>query len=272
MNKVTTSPILPLRAGNVAVFRFNANGTLSKTADKAVTNPGTVSSIERTHSVETKELPDGNSQYPMTIRDTKTNDRIRVNFSSFQPQLYALVAGENIEDKQNVTMSIVEEKKTIDDTNYTIKLDPTYDGKGMLLVTGIDSTQFAKAESTPTAGEFSVSADTLTFSSADAGKEVFLTYDYTATEATVSSATTTPKRPAIHLIVGTDVSSQPGDANAYRNNIVVDKCKAVGDLKPPDQKTDTDGWSVEFQVLEPRGGQPPIKTITDKTPIGTAAV
>ena len=59
MSKVTTSPILPLRAGNVVAFRFNADGTLSKTADMAVTNPGTVSSIERTHSVETKELPTG---------------------------------------------------------------------------------------------------------------------------------------------------------------------------------------------------------------------
>jgi len=251
----------------VIAFAFNADGTLSKTAEKAVTNPGTVASIERTNSIEEKELPDGNSQYPMTVRGIKTNDRIRINFSSFQPQLYALLAGETIEEKQDATMSIVEEKKTIDAEKSTIELDPAYDGTGMLLVTGIDSTPFAKVDAAVKVGEFSVSADTLTFNSADAGKEVFLSYDYTATSAVVSSASTKPKRPAVHMIIGSEVATQPNDRTAYRSNIVVDRCKAVGDLKPPDQKPDTDGWSIEVQVLEPRGGFPPIQTITDKTAI-----
>ncbi len=272
MSKVTTSPILPLKAGNAIAFAFNDDGTLDrKSADKAVTNPGTVESIGRTNTTETKEYPDGNSRYPMTIRTLKINDRFRVNFSSFQPQLYALVTGESIEEKQNVTMSIVEAKKTIDDTNYTIKLDPPYDGEGMLFVTGVDSTQFTKAETSPQGtGEFSVSADTLTFSSADAGKEVFLSYDYTATEAIESAATTTQKRPEVHLIIGSEVASQPGDKNVYRSNTVIDKCVAVGDVNTPEQKPDTDGWSVEFQVLEPRGGQKPVRTLYDKTPVNTA--
>ena len=271
MSKVTMSPILPLKAGNAIVFAFNDDGTLDrKSADKAVTNPGTVESIGRTNTTETKEYPDGNSRYPMTIRTLKTNDRFKVNFSSFQPQLYALVTGESIEEKQNVTMSIIEEKKTIDDTAYTIKMDPVYDGEGMLFVTGVDSTQFAKVESAPMTGEFSVSADTLTFSSADAGKEAFLSYDYKAAEAVESSASKTQKRPELHLIIGSEVASQPGDKNVHRSNTVIDKCVAVGDLNPPEQKPDTGGWGVEFQVLEPRGGQKPVKTLYDKTPVTTA--
>ena len=268
MGNVKISPNLPLRAGTMIAFNFDADGTLSKTVDKAVTNPGTVASIERTHSVETKELPDGNSQYPMTIRDIKTNDRVKINFSSFQPQIYAMFAGETIEEQQDVTMSIIEEKRTIDGDDFTIKLEPSYDDTGMLLVTGIDSTvfEFEKETNPPAAGQFSISADALIFNSADAGKEVFLSYDYTAPNAVVSSASTKPKRPAVHMIIGTEVASQPGDVNIYRSNIVVDKCRAVGDLKPPDQKTDADGWSLEVQVLEPRGGQSPIKTITDQTP------
>lgn len=269
MSKVTTSPVLPLKAGNVIAFAFNVDGTLDrKSADKAVTNPGTVESIGRTNTTETKEYPDGNSRYPMTIRTLKSNDRIRINFSSFQPQLYALVTGESIEEKQDVVMSIVEAKKTIGDTDYTIKMDPAYDGEGMLLVTGIDSTQFTKTETTPqSAGEFSVSADILTFSSADAGKEVFLSYDYTATNVIESAATTTQRRPELHLIIGSEVVSQPGDKNVYRSNTIIDKCVAVGDVNTPEQKPDTDGWSVELQVLEPRGGQKPVKTLYDMTPV-----
>lgn len=267
MSKVTTSPILPLRAGNVIAFQFDADGTLDKkTAEKAMTNNGTVQSIGRTNSTETKEYPDGNSRYPMTVRTLKTNDKFKVNFTSFQPNLYALVTGESIEEKQSVTMSVVEEKKTIDDTTYTIKTDPVYDGTGMLFITGVDSTQFTKVESAPATGEFSVSADTLTFSSADAGKEVFLSYDYTAASAVESAASTTQKRPAIHLIIGSEVAKQPGDVNAYRSNTIIDKCVAVGDVNTPEQKPDTDGWSVEFQVLEPRGGQKPVKTLYDKAP------
>lgn len=268
MSNVTTSPILPLRAGNAIAFKFNDDGTLNKTsADTAMTNNGTVESIGRTNSTETKEYPDGNSRYPMTIRTLKANDKFKINFSSFQPRFYALVTGESIEEKQSATMSVVEEKKTIDDATYTIKMDPVYDGTGMLFVTGIDSTQFTKAESAPATGEFSVSADTLTFSSADAGKEVFLSYDYTATSAVESASSTTQKRPAIHLIIGSEVAKQPGDVNAYRSNTIIDKCVAVGDINTPEQKPDADGWSVEFQVLEPRGGQKPVKTLYDKAPV-----
>lgn len=268
MSKVLMSPILPLKAGRVIAFRFGDDGTLDrKSADKVVTNPGTVESISRTNSVETKEYPDGNSRYPMTIRTLKANDRFRVNFSSFQPELYALVTGESIEKKENVTMSVIEAKKTIDDEKYTIKMNPVYDGEGMFFVTGTDSTQFTKTDSTPGVGEFSVSADTLTFSSADAGKEVFLSYDYTATEAVESAASTTQKRPPLHLIFDSEVAKQPGDVNAYRSNMIIDKCTAVGDINTPEQKPDTDGWSVEFQVLEPRGGQKPVRTLYDQTPI-----
>jgi hypothetical protein len=126
-----------------------------------------------------------------------------------------------------------------------------------------------KAETAPTkcTGEFSVSADTLTFSSADAGKEVFLSYDYTATEGGRISGNDNAKRPEVHLILGSEVASQPGDKNVRRSNTVIDKCVAVGDVSTPEQKPDTDGWSVEFQVLEPRGGQKPVRTLYDKTPV-----
>jgi len=270
MSNVLCNPILPLKAGNAIVFKFDKDGTLDRSsAEKAVTNIGTVESIERTSTVETKEYPDGNSRYPMTIRTLKINDRFRINFSSFQPNFYALVSGESIEEESDVVMSIVEKSMVIDDLTYKIELDPVYNGTGMLLVTGADSTQFKKVTDTPEVGEFSVSGDSLLFASADAGKEVFLSYDYVATKAVVSSGSTTQKRPEVHLIIGSEVASQPGDKNVYRSNTVIDKCVAVGDINTPEQKPDTDGWSVEFQMLEPRGGQSPVKTMYDMEPVAS---
>jgi len=258
------NPILPLKAGKIILFKFNSNGTLTKTAANVAMNNGTVASIERGRSIETKELPDGNSQYPMTVRDLKVNDTLKVNMSSFQPALYAMLSGEEIAEETDVTMSLVEVEETIDETDFTVVLNPAYDGEGMLLVAGVDSTPFAKVTETPATGEFSVSADTLTFNSTDAGKGILIAYDYTAAEATSSALPETIKRPALHAIISSEVTDEPDEQNIYRSNTIIDRCKSVGELKPPDKKPDTDGWSYTLQVLKPRGGQAPVKTLIDK--------
>lgn len=264
---------MPLWAGKIILFKFNPDGTLTKTTANAAMNNGTVASIERGRSIETKELPDGNSQYPMAVRDIKVNETLKVNMSSFQPTLYGLLSAEEITEEQNATMSLVEVEKAIpEEEPYTVTLDPAYDGKGMLLIVGTDSTPFSKVDPAagPTgAGEFAVSTENpgeLIFNAADAGKSIYISYDYETSEVASSALPETIKRPALHAIISSDVTDED-EINTYRYNIIIDRCKAVGELKPPDQKPDADGWSFTLQVLKPRGGHKPVETRYDKIPV-----
>jgi len=255
--------LVPLKSGKIVLFKFNADGTLTKTAANASLNNGTVTSIGRGRNFNTKELPDGNSQYPMGVYDIGVNDTVIVNMSSFQPALYAMLSGEDVTDNADDTMSMVEQEITIPDTTpFTVTLDPAYDGTGMILTVGIDSTPYTKTASAPATGEFSVSGDVMTFNSADAGKGLFVTYDY---DASTSSAglPETVKRPILHAIISTDYQDS-GQLATYRANIIVDRCKSTGELKPPDQKVDPDGWSFTLQVMKPRGGKRPVDTKYEK--------
>jgi hypothetical protein len=107
---------------------------------------------------------------------------------------------------------------------------------------------------------------TLTFNSADAGKGLLIAYDYDSAEVMSSSLPITIKRPALHAIVSSEATDET-EVNVYRSNIIIDRCKAVGDLKPPDQKPDAEGWNFTLQVLKPRGGQKPVETRYDKIPV-----
>lgn len=257
VDKIQLPSLLPLKAGKIILFKFNADGTLTKNTANASLNNGTVSSISRGRTINTKELPDGNSQYPMGEYDISVGENITVNMSSFQPALYAMLSGEETTDVANDTMTMVEQEITVpDEAPYTVEIDPAYNGTGILLAVGADSTPFSKADSTPATGEFSVSGDTLTFNSADAGKGLFITYDYDASTST-SGMPETVKRPVLHAIISTDYQDSAQLSN-YRANIVVDRCKATGELKPPDQKPDPDGWSFTLKVLKPRGGKRPV--------------
>jgi len=255
--------LIPLKAGKIVFFKFNPDGTLLKTSANASLNNGTVASIARGRTFNTKELPDGNNQYPMGVYDIGVNDTITVNMSSFQPALYAMLSGEDVEDIQDDTMTMVEKEITIpDEAPYAVTLDPAYDGIGAILAIGEDGTLYEKTESSPSTGGFSVSGDVLTFSSADAGKSLLVTYDYKANTSS-SGLPETVKRPVLHAIISTEYQDKD-QRNSYRANIIIDRCKATGELAPPEQKTDPDGWSFTLQVLKPRGGKRPVETKYEK--------
>lgn len=258
MPKIQLPSLLPLKAGKIVLFKFNPDGTLEKTEANASLNNGTVASIGRGRTINTKELPDGNSQYPMGVYDIGVNETVVVNMSSYQPALYAMLSGEETVDNASDTMTMVEQEITIpEEAPYTVTLDPAYNGTGMILAVGVDSTTYSKvAEPPAAAGEFSVSGDVLTFNSADAGRGLFITYDYTASTSS-SGLPETVKRPQLHAIISTDYQDEK-QLNTYRANIIVDRCKATGELAPPEQKTDPDGWSFTLQVLKPRGGRKPV--------------
>jgi hypothetical protein len=262
-DKLQFPELLPLKAGKIILFKFNADGTLTKTAANASLNNGTVASIGRGRTFNTKELPDGNSQYPMGVYDIGVNDTIVVNMSSFQPAIYAMLTGEEVKENPSDTMTMVEKEITIpDEAPFTVELDPAYNGTGTILAVGTDSTPYTKTDSAPATGEFSVSGDTLTFNSADAGKGLLITYDYDA--STVSTGLPeTVKRPILHAIISTDYQDKD-QLNTYRANIIIDRCKSEGELKPPDQKSDPDGWSFTLRVLKPRGGKRPVDTKYEK--------
>ncbi|MBA1335830.1 MAG: hypothetical protein HPY66_1648 [Firmicutes bacterium] len=257
---------IPLKAGKIIFFKFNTNGTLTKNAANACMNNGTVASITVNRTFNTSELPDGNSQFPMGVYDTGVVEEYTVNMSSFQPAVHALLSGEDIEEKETDTMTMVEVEKTIDAAAYTVTLNPVYDGTGIVLAAGKDGSDFEKVSADPAAGEFMVSAGLMTFNSADAGKEILVTYDYATAATMTGELPEAIKRPALHAIISTETTDEK-QINAYRSNIVIDCCKATGSLSRPPLQDEAAGWSYTLRVLKPRGGFPPVYTKHELAPV-----
>jgi hypothetical protein len=262
-----TPTTIPLKAGKIALFKFGTDGTLTKNDANACLNNGVVASITHSRTYNTTELPDGNSQFPLGPFDSGVVDEYTVNMSSYQPTLYAVLGGEEItEEDTSDTMTMVEVEKTIDSSAYTVTLDPVYDGTGMVLTRGKDGAPYAKSESAPASGEFMVSGAALLFNSSAAGKEVLVTYDYT-TAATVKSALPeTIKRPYVHAIFSYEVTDE-AQINTYRENLVIDRCKATGNLNKPPKQDEPAGWSFTLRVGKPRGGYDPVYTKIEKAAV-----
>ena len=243
------------RSGKVILRRYGADGLLS---DNFVTNTGVVESIAANVNIATTELADGNSDFPMGVYDTGKSGQLVATMSSFQPNLYAALMGTELESVSETNLWAVDQEVTVPSSSpFTVELDHEPDTDGSIILVDADSSPFVKSGSDPASGEYSVSADVMEFSSADAGKQLFLTYEWQADLATVMALPTIGVRPVMQAIVST-IATDEDEINVYDANIVIDKCKATGDINQPTQQREPQSWNFTMQILKPRGGYNPV--------------
>lgn len=250
-------PLVFKESGKIILAKFQADGTLKMDPSDMVIANGTVQSIQPNINFAVTELPDGNSLFPMGRYDTGVTGQVVVTMSSFQPNLYAALIGTSVKDVPGDTLWSADTEAIIpDETPYTIKLDHTPKTNGNLFVAGEDGTMFTKAEAEPEAGKYSVTDDTLTFAADDAGKTVFISYEWT-TNAKTFGIETAGARPVLHAIIS-GYAVDEGELNRYPVNIIIDKCKATDNINmPPRQKT-PEPWSFTLGVERPRPGRRPV--------------
>jgi len=141
-----------------------------------------------------------------------------------------------------------------DSSPYTVTLKHTPDASRPIILVDADASAWVKVSSTPAQGQYSISASTVTFNSADAGKTVFITYDYTATNAKSFGLPKEPKRVAYELIITGEATGED-ESTMYEVATIIDKCKVQGTISPPQQGREPQPVSITFNVQRPRGGK-----------------
>ncbi len=248
------------KAGKIALTKY-VNGLLNHIPENMCIRNGTVQSIQESPTINTQDMTDGNSDWPMGVYDTGIAGQITVTLSSYQPELYAFLLGTTIEKLSNKNMRQNDEEILIPSASpFTATLKHTPNSNITPIVLGEDSSPFVKVSASPAVGQFSISADVITFNSVDAGKNVFVTYDWTATAAEAVGLPKVVNRPTLYVVISGEATSED-ESDIYDTNIVIDRCKAVGDINPPQKGREAQPWSFNLRVLKPRGNNKAIDTV-----------
>lgn len=249
-------PVIYLQAGRIALVRYAADGSLTIGPDSLIAGNGTVQMIQPTFNIPTTELADGNSDWPLGVYDTGKSGTLQVTMSSYQPNLFAALIGSDYgaagaDDK---VMMAVEEPHSVMDDGGGFGITLAHEVADTIVVVDTSGSPFVSVASGPAEGEYSVADDKLTFNSADEGKEVFVTYNYEPDSVTRLGLKAVGSRPTLHAVISGKVSNE-AETQEIDYSLVIDRCKATGDLNPPPQQREPQPWSFTLQVLRPRLGR-----------------
>lgn len=101
----------------------------------------------------------------------------RLTWFDISAELLASLLGAGAE--QGTVRRVVSESHTIpDESPYTVDLDHQANLGATEVVMGSDGTRFRRVATSPSSGEYSITDYTLTFSSEDGGKTIYVSYFY----------------------------------------------------------------------------------------------
>lgn len=245
-------PIIYPRAGKIVFRKYAGTGALS---DNFITNNGRVQSIAPNVNIATTDLADGNSDFPVGVYDTGKSGQVVVTMATFQPELYAALMGSEFKTNPTDTLWATDKEITIPESSpYVVSLSPhTPKSAGTIILVDKEGSPFVEVASSPSTGEFSVSGSNVEFNSADAGLPVFMTFEWDASDVKMLGLPAIGVRPVVQAIMSTEATDE-GEVNVYDANIIVDKCKATGDINQPTQQREAQPWSFTLRVLKPRAG------------------
>lgn len=246
-------PIYFSKAGKLRLTRFTSSGALSTDPDDIYFRNGAIQSAVPTINIKTTPLPDGNSDWDAAEPDTGKEGNVLVNFSFMPIGLYAFIMGTTVEDLVNTPMPAIDEELSVPDASpYTVTLQHTPDTTRPIILVDADTSAWVKTESAPATGQYSVSAAVASFNSADAGKSVFINYDWSALTAKSFGLPKSGSRTALHLELSDEAVGED-ESTMYDSAIIVDRCKTTGNINPPEQSREPKPQGINFKVLKPRG-------------------
>ena len=240
-------PIVFNKAGKILLKKY-VNGV--PTMEKSLSRMGVVQQITPNISINGTPIEDGNSLWDATNLDTGIEATIAVQLGYMPTELYAFIMGDESKVLTTAKFPVIDEEIIVPETSpyeVTLKHTPNADG---VQVVDIHNTAF-KADKTPAEGEYILAEDKLTFHEDDAGKALFVTYYYSASNVTNFGLPKTPVRPAYQLVIVGEAQGE--DETLYEVATTVDKCKVLGAINPPQQGGTPTPVTITFTVLKPRG-------------------
>ncbi len=269
--KISPALVFPV-AGHFILIPYNDKGKPDMTRAYC-SNNGVVVSIARDMTLNTTDLPDGNSPYPAAKYVTTQEGTLTYVLSTYDPELEALVSGAKYKDgspSDNADMWVIHNTSIPASTPYEITFDEGKQPKSIdnISITDTFGNNFeataggagALAKGALTAGQFSYDSSTkkITFAEADAGKDIGITYSYAGKEIVSVEYQENPKITTFMAIVIGETKDKD-ETSSQRVNVVVDRCTVSGAVTPPTASNDpTTGWTLTTNVLKPRAGHNPV--------------
>lgn len=230
-------------AGHIELFRHRDS--------KSFYFNGVVQSIVPKITNKSKTLEDGNSDWDFEFSAGRAGD-ITINLNSFQPKLYAAIVASTLEDKTNLAIRKIDEYAIPVVSPFTVQVAKTPTGN--IVIVNQDDSPFVSVGSAPAIGQYSVSADTFTFSSADTGKAVVIAYDFTAALASQMQLEAQANNDVFKMTVAGQGVDKDNEAVTHCDAMIFDRVMPIGDVSMPPRQKEPAGWNFNMKVMKPRPG------------------
>lgn len=243
------------RPGNVLFIPVKADGSMDYA--NAIRNSATINTITVTNSKTKTEIPDGNSFYPAGDRVTAIAGTVAIDFSTVDPEIWAMCSGTKLTKQTTDTMIKLYDYMKIGEDG-TIVLPEEYKTNGFIQVIGTDGTVYEKvAETTSGTGEFTIAfseSTTLTFNVADKGKDVAISMEVVTKTTSYSQGRNAMK---YHKIIIDTEYSTLNDTEKLPVNIIISQASVSGDMVDALQKDPSATKTLTFNMYAPLAGEQP---------------
>lgn len=254
-NTTLSQELIYKKAGTFILIPYT-NGVPDKS--KQYVEAGVVDAIRKTKSTTTVDMNDGNDTYPAHTYVTNEVVGYDITLNTYSPKLdamlhgYAYLTGTNADNSME---AIVKHNIGTDALDLTDTPPISVGDVPQIFVSDHDGTVFTSTTSDPSAGQFKfdTTAKTVTFASADAGKEVVVDVIYQGSDVVQIQAPETPTLPVFQAVIIGDVSSKD-ESQKYRTVSTIDRV-SVANVTLPNQSNQPGGaWTLSLNAKKPRSG------------------
>ncbi|MSU01932.1 hypothetical protein [Tissierella pigra] len=243
-------PIYFSKAGKFMLNKY-VDGRPVRSALTSYFRNGVVQSITPNITINGTPIGDGNSLWNAAQPDTSIEGTVAIQLGFMPPELYAYFMGDEIEEVASAPFPIIDEEILVpDEAPFEVTLANTPLADSLILV-DIHGKPWEKAEADVTTGKYKLTGGKLEFNEEDAGKALFVTYDFQATNVTKFGLPKTPKRESYQVIISGEATGE--DETLYNTALILDKAKVMGSINPPAQGGEPQPITITFTILKPRG-------------------
>ena len=225
---------LAINAGRVIFTKYDPlTGALSTDPKDRRICTETIDGITRSKSIQTYDIPDGNSNYPAGTYETGVTYNVGINFTSLNTETLAFLQNAIITKKEGTIKAVIQTVIPFE-APYEIAALGTIVGDPVILDS--ESVPFTKATepATPTTNQFGVvvgtesAPDKIVFSADDAGKPITMEYVYGA-EVEGYDIEENAIHPAVQIEIIHETLSVD-KTKKYLNNSIVNKATLTGNV------------------------------------------
>lgn len=247
---------LAINSGKVILTKVDPlTGALStKPEDRRICTE-TCDGITRSKSLNTYEIPNGNSNYPAGIYETGVVYTIGINFTTLNSATLAFLQNTALKTGSGKMKELIE---TMIPTEAPFEIEALGKIVGDPTVLDSESKLFTKsATEPPTTNQFKVvvgvnpAKDKITFAEADAGKPITLEYVFEATEVESYDIDENHINPVVQIEIIHETLSMD-KTKRYKNNSTISRAQLTGNLDENLAKQHAP-TTINFQAIKPAG-------------------